>query len=151
MRMAAENAIVQRKNPKIATRILDSGTKIKIYFGNIVIPATLNDSDTAKALIKMLPYTISLSNYGNDFCGVMEQPLPYNEEDVHNGWLNGDIDFATDGNWFTILFGGEENSGGYGYQVNIGKIDCELEKISSLRGSQQVRIELAEVSEEAEG
>lgn len=151
MRMAVENAIVQRENPKIATRILDNGTKIKMYFGNIVIPAMLNDSDTAKALIKMLPYTISLSNYGNDFCGVMEHPLPYNEEDVHNGWLNGDIDFATDGNWFTILFGGEENSGSYGYQVNIGKIDCELEKISSLRGSQQVRIELAEVSEEAEG
>lgn len=151
MRMAVENAIVQRENPKIATRILDNGTKIKMYFGNIVIPATLNDSDTAKALIKMLPYNISLSNYGNDFCGVMEQPLPYNEEDVHNGWLNGDIDFATDGNWFTILFDGEENSGDYGYQVNIGKIDCELEKISSLRGSQQVRIELAEVSEEAEG
>lgn len=151
MRMAVENAIVQRENPKIATRILDNGTKIKMFFGNIVIPATLNDSDTAKALIKMLPYNICLSNYGNDFCGVMEQPLPYNEEDVHNGWLNGDIDFATDGNWFTILFGGEENSGGYGYQVNIGKIDCELEKISSLRGSQQVRIELAEVSEEAEG
>lgn len=144
MRIATENAVVQRENTKIATRVLDKGTKITMYFGDTVIPATLNDSDTAQAFIEMLPYTINLSNYGNDFCGVMESPLPYKEEDVHNGWLNGDIDFATDGNWFTILFGGEENSSSYGYQVNIGKIDCELDKISSLRGSHQVRIELAE-------
>ena len=146
MRMAITNAVVQRENPKIATRILNEGTKIIMYFGETAIPATLNDSITAQALIKMLPYTITLSNYGSDFCGVMKNPLPYKEEDVHNGWLNGDIDFATDGDWFTILFGGEENSDSYGYQVNIGKIDCELEKISSLQGSHKVRIELAKQS-----
>lgn len=50
---------------------------------------------------------------------------------------------ATDGNWFTILFGGEESSDSYGCQTNIGKIDCELNKISSLKGSYTVRIELA--------
>lgn len=92
----------------------------------------------------MLPYTVRLSNYGSDFCGVMSAPLPYKEEEVHNGWLNGDIDFATDGDWFTILFAGEKTSGNNGYQVNIGKIDCELEKISKLSGSYDVRIELAE-------
>lgn len=75
---------------------------------------------------------------------MMDAPLPYKEEEVHNGWLNGDIDFATDGEWFTILFGGEDESASHGFQVNIGKIDCPLEKISSLRGSYQVRIELAE-------
>ena len=144
MSTAAENALVQRENPKIATRILDKGTKINMYFGNTVIPGTLNDSETAQALIKILPCTITLTNYGNDFCGVMNAPLPYKNEDVHNGWLNGDIDFATDGNWFTILFGGEESSESYGNQVNIGKIDCELNKISSLKGGYSVKIELSE-------
>lgn len=62
---------------------------------------------------------------------------------MHNSWLNGDIDFATDRDWFVILFGGEKTSDNSGYQVNIGKIDCELEKISELHGSYQVRIELA--------
>lgn len=143
MRMATENAVVQRENPRIATRVMDKGTKINMFFGDTVIPGTLNESETAQALIKMLPYTVRLSNYGNDFCGVMADPLPYKEEEVHNGWLNGDIDFATDGDWFTILFGGEKTSGNSGYQVNIGKIDCELEKISKLQGSYQVRIELA--------
>lgn len=143
MRKANDNALIQRNDPKIATRILDTGTKINMYFGNTIIPATLNDSETAKALIKKLPCSITLSNYGNDFCGVMNDPLPYKEEDEHYGWLNGDIDFATDGNWFTILFGGEESSDSYGNQVNIGKIDCELKKISDLKGSYSVRIELA--------
>lgn len=47
MRMAIDNAVVQRENPRLVTR-------------------------------------------------VMADPLLYKEE-VHNGWLNGDIDFATDG------------------------------------------------------
>lgn len=143
MRLATDNAAMQRENPEIATRVLHEGTRIHMYFGDTVIPGTLNDSETARALIKRLHYTIRLSNYGNDFCGVMGDPLPYHEEEVHHGWLNGDIDFATDGNWFTILFGGEEDSRDYGCQVNIGKIDCELKKISSLQGSYTVRIELA--------
>lgn len=144
MHMATDNAVIQRENPKMATRVLKEGTKINMHFGDTVIPGTLNDSETAQALIKMLPYMVQLSNYSNDFCGVMSDALPYKEEEVHNGWLNGDIDFATDGNWFTILFDGEENSSRNGYQVNIGKIDCKLEKISDLKGSYQIRIELAE-------
>lgn len=143
MRLAKDDAVIQRMNRNFSTRVLEKGTKIKMYFGDTVIPGTLNASETAQSLIKMLPYTVRLSNYGDDFCGVMDAPLPYREEDVHNGWLNGDIDFATDGNWFTILFGGEEHSDQNGYQVNIGKIDCELDKISSLNGSYTVRIELA--------
>lgn len=151
MRMAAENAIVQRKNPKIATRILDNGTKIKMYFGNIVIPATLNDSDTAKALIEMLPYTVHMSSYSHDFCGVMPDELPYNEDEVHYGWLNGDIDYAIDAPYFTILHSDEENSEQYGYQVNIGVMDCELSRLNDLSGSYDVLIELAEENGSEDG
>lgn len=99
MRMATDNAVMQRENTKISTRVLNKGTKINMYFGETVIPGTLNDSETAQALLKKLPYTVRLSNYGNDFCGMMDAPLPYKEEEVHNGWLNGNIDFATDGDW----------------------------------------------------
>ncbi len=108
-----------------------------------MIPGTLNDSETARALIARLPYTVRVNRYSHDFCEVMDNPLPYIEENVHYGWLNGDIDFATDHNYFTILFEDEENSEQYGYQVNIGKIDSELSLISNLRGSYDVRIELA--------
>ena len=42
-----------------------------------------------------------------------------------------------------ILFEDEKKSGQYGHQINIGVIDCELSRISSLQGSYDVLIELA--------
>lgn len=143
-KVAADNAQIQRENPNIATRVIEGGTKINMHFGDVIIPGTLNDSETAQALIKMLPYKVQVRRYSHDFCGVMKDALPYKEENVHYGWLNGDIDFATDSDYFTILFEDEENSEQYGYQVNIGKIDCELSVISSLTGSYDVLIELAQ-------
>lgn len=144
MKRATDHAQMQHDNPEMATRILENGTKIVMHFGDTAVPATLNDSITAQALLKQLPLTIRLSNYGQDFCGVMAHPLPYNDDDVHNGWLNGDVDFATDGNWFTILYAGEDASESYGYQVNIGKIDCPLARVGDIQGSVDVRIELAD-------
>ena len=143
-KVASDKARIQRTNPQIATRVLENGTKIKMHFGDTVIPGTLNDSETARALIARLPYTVKVNRFSHDFCGVMSDPLPYHEDSVHYGWLNGDIDFATDHNYLTILFEDEENSEQYGHQVNIGKIDCELAAISGLTGSYDLRIELAD-------
>lgn len=141
---ASDGAEMQTEDPEMPTRVIEDGTKINMYFGDTVVPGILNDSETAQALIEMLPYTVHMNRYSHDFCGVMDDPLPYKEEDVHYGWLNGDIDFATDADYFTILFEDEELSEQYGYQVNIGVIDCPLENISKLTGSYDVRIELAE-------
>ena len=141
---ASDGAEMQTEDPEMPTRVIEDGTKINMYFGDTVVPGILNDSETAQALIEMLPYTVHMNRYSHDFCGVMDDPLPYKEEDVHYGWLNGDIDFATDADYFTILFEDEESSEQYGYQVNIGVIDCPLENISKLTGSYDVRIELGE-------
>jgi hypothetical protein len=143
-RVASDGAQMQTENSKMPTRVIENGTKINMHFGDVVIPGILNDSETAQALIDMLPYTVHVNRYSHDFCGVMDDPLPYSEENVHYGWLNGDIDFATDADYFTILFEDEKDSEQYGYQVNIGVIDCELSKISELQGSYDVLIELAE-------
>jgi hypothetical protein len=144
VRVASDGAQMQTDDPTIATRVLEGGTKINMHFGDVVIPGTLNDSITAQDLISKLPYTMHVSRFSHDFCGVMDDPLEYKEEEVHYGWLNGDIDFATDANYFTILFEDEEKSEQYGYQVNIGKIDSKLSVISELSGSYDVLIELAE-------
>ncbi|MEK3685046.1 cyclophilin-like fold protein [Paenibacillus sp. FSL R10-2736] len=144
MRVASDGAWMQIEDPSIATRVLEGGTKINMHFGDVVIPGTLNDSTAAQDLISKLPYTVHVNRYSHDFCGVMDDPLEYSEEDVHFGWLNGDIDFATDANYFTILFEDEEKSEQYGYQVNIGKIDIKLSVISELTGSYDVLIELAD-------
>ena len=63
--------------------------------------------------------------------------------DVHNGWMNGDIDFARDADYFTILFEDEEKSQQFGDQVTIGKVDGDLSVIKGLGSSIDILIQLA--------
>ena len=148
-RVAKEDVRVQTDDSTMPTRLpLENGTKILLHFGDTVIPGVLNDSETARALIARLPYTQPMSRYSHDFCGVTED-LPYQEDEVHYGWMNGDIDYSTDAPYFTILFDGQEESDIYRSLVNIGVITCPLEEIASLNGSYDVLIELDE-SVEAE-
>ena len=143
-RAARDGAETQTEDPSMPTRIpAGNGTRINLYFGDTVIPGVLNDSETAQALIAKLPVTQHMSRYSHDFCGVTDE-LPYAEDDVHYGWLNGDIDYATDAPYFTILFEDEDVSEQYGYQVNIGVITCPLADIAALEGEYDVRIELAQ-------
>lgn len=142
--VAKDGANMQTTDASMPTRIpMEGGTKINMHFGDTVIPGVLNNSETAKALIAKLPLTQHVSRYAHDFCGTTE-PLPYKEDEVHYGWLNGDIDYATDAPYFTILFEDEAVSEQYGSQVNIGVITCPLKDIAGLQGSYDVRIELAE-------
>ena len=147
-RVAKDGAQMQTDDPTMPTRLPpENGTKILLHFGDTVIPGVLNDSETAQALIAKLPYTQHMSRYSHDFCGVTED-LPYNEEEEHYGWLNGDIDYATDAPYFTILFEDQDASEIYGSQVNIGVITCPLANIAALNGSYDVLIELDESEEE---
>ena len=149
-RVAKDGAQMQTDDPTMPTRLPpENGTKILLHFGDNVIPGVLNDSETAQALISRLPYTQHMSRYSHDFCGVTEN-LPYNEEEEHYGWLNGDIDYATDAPYFTILFEDQDESEIYGSQVNIGVITCPLADIAALNGSYDVLIELDESEEEKE-
>ncbi len=143
-RLAKDGAQMQTEDPSMPTRLPpENGTRILLHFGDTVIPGVLNDSETARVLIEKLPYTQHMSRYSHDFCGVTED-LPYNAEEEHYGWLNGDIDYATDAPYFTILFEDQDASEIYGNQVNIGVITCPLEEIAALQGSYDVLIELDE-------
>ena len=144
MRVARDGADMQTDDKSMPTRLpMEGGTKINMYFGDTLITGVLNDCETAKAFIERLPMTQHVSRYSHDFCGVTED-LPYNEDEVHYGWLNGDIDYAINAPYFTILFEDEDVSEQYGDQVNIGVITVPLSEIAALEGSYDVRIELAE-------
>jgi hypothetical protein len=125
----------------MTTREIKNGTKINMHFGSTVIPGILNDSEPARELISRLPYTVHASRYEFDVCGVMHEPLSFGDEDLVPGWKNGDIDFTTQGDYFTILFDNEEYC--YGEFVNLGVIDCEPSTMDSLNGSFDILIELA--------
>ena len=144
MRVARDGADMQTDDKAMPTRLpMEGGTKINMYFGDTLITGVLNDCETATAFIEKLPMTQHVSRYSHDFCGVTED-LPYNEDEVHYGWLNGDIDYAINAPYFTILFEDEDVSEQYGDQVNIGVITVPLSEIAALEGSYDVRIELAE-------
>lgn len=130
--------------PIYSKRVIENGTAITITVGDVVLPATLNNSRASQELISRLPYTIKLHRYAHDYCGVMSNPLPYNEADVHNGWLDGDIDFARDANYFTILFEDGDNSQKYGHQITLGKLDGDLNAIKALGSNIELLIELAQ-------
>ena len=144
-RVAMDGADIQTSDPNMATRIPPAnGTKVNLRFGDeAVLEGVLNDSETAQALIAQLPYTVHMSHYSHDFCGVTDD-LPYQEDEVHYGWLNGDIDYAIDAPYFTILYKDQDISEQYGYQVNIGVLTSPLSTIADLGNSYDVTIELAE-------
>lgn len=125
-----------------ANRALENGTKIKLVVGETVIPAILNDSKSSQALIAKLPYTVQLQRYAHDYCGVMRDPLPYDEKDMQSGWLNGDIAFAVNGNYFTILYKDEEISKQFDGIVNMGVLKAPLSVMDTLEQSISLRIEL---------
>lgn len=125
------------------TRNIANGTPVTVTVGTVVMTAALNDCRSSRELISRLPFTMTLNRYSHDYCGVMEKPLQYDEKDVHNGWMNGDIDFARDGNYFTILFEDESNSKQYGHQITLGALTCPLSTIKGLNSEITVKVELA--------
>lgn len=116
------------------TRVLDEGTRITLTVGGTVIPAILNDSTASNDLISRLPYTVRLNRYVHDYCGVMSEPLNYDEADVHNGWMNGDLAFARDGNYFVMFYADEDDSSVYGHQITLGKVNVPLSMTCSTIG-----------------
>lgn len=124
-------------------KINGNGTKINIIVGDKTIPATLNDTTTAKDLISKLPYTIKLSKYSHDYCGNPTSRLAYDEKDVQFGWKNGEISYEKETPYFVIFFGDEDNSKIHGNQVIIGKVDVDLDTIKALDSVINITIELA--------
>lgn len=123
------------------------GTAVTLTVGETRIPAVLNETRTAQALIDKLPYTVTLFKSVHDYCGVMSDAPPYDEQDEQNGWINGDISFETSGNYFAILYKDEQISQQYGNLVPMGRITVPLSVMDTLANEINVRIELDQDNE----
>jgi len=115
-------------------------TEITLTIGNAVIPAVLHDCRASRDLVGRLPYSVRLQKYDHDYCGIMAQPLDFDETDLRNGWSNGDIAFAADGSYFAILYKDEELSEQYGNLVTLGKITVDPAIMDTLAGEIVVTI-----------
>lgn len=117
------------------------GTKVKLIVGETVIPAILNESTPAQALLDKLPYTVRLQRYEHDYCGVMKEALPYDSSELQSGWTNGDIAYAVSGDYFAILYKDEEISQDFDGMVTMGALEGDPGIMETLDGSIAVRIE----------
>ncbi|MEU9456512.1 cyclophilin-like fold protein [Streptomyces sp. NPDC048277] len=98
----------------------EHGTPVTLTVGSTVIPATLNNTLTARRFKEKLPFTITLQRYADDYCGPAA-PLETDEAGQQAGWKNGDIGYF--GGWFTILFDGQEHSRSTTGVMIIGRVD----------------------------
>lgn len=114
---------------------------IKLIVGETVIPAILNESRPAQALLNKLPCPVRLQGYEHDYCGVMNEALPYDSSELRSGWSNGDIAFAVSGNYFAILYKDEEISQQFDGMVTMGALEGDPLIMETLDGSIAVRIE----------
>ena len=74
----------------------------------------------------------------------MEQSFPYDAAQVGYGWSNGDINYNPGGGWFAVFFDGEDTSGSYGDQLNMGRLDDgAIETLRGLKGSYDITIRKA--------
>jgi len=114
--------------------------EITLTVGDVKFRAALNNSKTAHDLISKLPYTIKLSRFEYDYGGILSEPLQFDEKDKHNGWINGEIAYA--GNYFSILFDGEEQSQDYSNMITIGHIKDDLNIVKGLGQQIEVTVSL---------
>ena len=95
---------------------------ITITDGATTLRAVLNDTVAAKDFAKRLPFTVSGYDSGIDYCCSAASGL-YDPMEKQTGWKNGDISLG--GGWFTLLYGGQEQSSCYRDMMIIGHIDDE--------------------------
>ncbi|MHA6884493.1 cyclophilin-like fold protein [Ralstonia pseudosolanacearum] len=119
----------------------DAGTPITLTVGGTVVPATLNNTLTARRFREKLPFTMTLQRYEVDYCA-STAPLETDAAEQQSGWTNGDIGYF--GGWFTLLFDGQETSRDTSGVMIIGRIaDKHLDAVRGLVHSIKVTVDLA--------
>jgi uncharacterized protein len=81
-------------------------TPITIRTGSLELTGELNDSETAKAFAAMLPTTVRLSRWGDEYYGNLPQPLNLRESpDAREEMAVGELAYWPPGNALCIFFG----------------------------------------------
>ncbi|MHC4264468.1 MAG: cyclophilin-like fold protein [Planctomycetota bacterium] len=118
---------------------------IKIITGNIEIEATLNDSETSKAIIEKLPITST----GNRWGGEIYFSIPVNaelEKDSRDILEAGELGYWPTGSAFCIFWGPTPASSGdeirAASNVNIiGKVKGDFSILYDVPDGEQISVE----------
>ena len=120
-------------------------TEIKMLFGETEITAVLDDSETSKAFMKLLPMTLDMRRYADREYYAALGELPEEGENIPD-FENGDVTYYTAGRSLAIFFGNEENSNQDGL-IRMGRITSDLGLFTDMGNSVTVTIKLAESEE----
>ncbi len=81
-------------------------TPITITVGKLQLAGQLNDSPTATALAALLPVTVRMSRWGDEYYGSLSDPLDLPEsEDAREAMEIGELAYWPPGNALCIFFG----------------------------------------------
>ena len=117
-------------------------TVIRLAFGDTVMTAALDDSETSRAFIKMLPLTLTMNRYADREYYAALGELPESGEIIED-FENGDVTYYTDGKSLAIFFGNADTSSQDGL-IRMGRITSDLSLFDTVGESVEVTISLSE-------
>ena len=120
-------------------------TVIRLVFGDTVMTAALDDSETSQAFIKMLPLTLTMNRYADREYYAALGELPKNGAAIDD-FENGDVTYYTDGKSLAIFFGNADTSSQDGL-IRMGRITSDLSLFDTIGDSVEVMISILEREE----
>ena len=117
-------------------------TEIELAFGDTVMTAVLDDSETSRAFIRMLPLTLTMNRYADREYYAALGELPENGAAIDD-FENGDVTYYTDGKSLAIFFGNADTSSQDGL-IRMGRIISDLSLFDTVGESVEVMIALSE-------
>lgn len=103
---------------------------------DITMTAELNDSETAKQLMRALPLEAHAQTWGEEI--YFETPVKMAEDDAHTEVASGTIAYWPPGRSFCIFFGQQPFS-----PVNVlGKVAGDAKHFARVRSGDRIRLEL---------
>jgi len=114
-------------------------THISMTVGDVVISATLEDSETTREFIATLPRTISMTRYDDrEYYGKVGKRLSEDGPQIPD-YSDGDITYYVPGGSFAVFFDKEEESSLSGL-IRMGRVESDLSVFSGLAHNVDMRI-----------
>ena len=117
-------------------------SQINMRFGETKITAVLDDSETSKTFMEMLPLTLEMRRYADREYYAALGGLPEEGERIPD-FENGDVTYYTAGRSLAVFFGNAENSE-QGGLIRMGRITSDLSLFESMAENVTVTIEITE-------
>ena len=126
----------------ICNKAADEQAVIRLAFGDTVMTAMLDGSETSRVFIKMLPLTLTMSRYADREYYAALGELP-EDGAVIDDFENGDVTYYTDGKSLAIFFGNADTSS-QGGLIRMGRITSDLSLFDTVGESAEVTISLSD-------